>query len=99
MTKPLKHLFIFLALVLTFTQAQESADQPPEQAQGQAQTQTQSPEAAADAAVREWLERQPANLAALCQHCHLEHDRADNLRRRREAAISRRAGAIGALAL
>ena len=24
-----------------------------------------------------------ANLAALCQHCHLEHDRADNMARRK----------------
>ena len=35
------------------------------------------------------------NLAALCQHCHLEHDRADNMRRRREGADARRGEAIG----
>ena len=38
-----------------------------------------------------------ANLAALCQHCHLEHDRLDNLRRRRRGHRERRAGAMPAL--
>ena len=36
-----------------------------------------------------------ANLAALCQHCHLEHDRADNMRRRQAGMGARRSGTIG----
>lgn len=31
----------------------------------------------------------PANLAALCQRCHLNHDRKDNMRRKREAKRQR----------
>ena len=34
----------------------------------------------------------PSNLRALCQHCHLEHDRADNMRRRLANAVSKRMG-------
>lgn len=33
----------------------------------------------------------PANLRALCQRCHLAHDREDNARRRRENARSAKA--------
>lgn len=32
----------------------------------------------------------PSNLAALCQRCHLNHDRADNHRRRRERVAAER---------
>lgn len=30
------------------------------------------------------LDNSPANLAALCQRCHLNHDRKENLKKRRE---------------
>ena len=35
-----------------------------------------------------------ANLAALCQHCHLEHDRADNMARRLQRTRGPGAGGL-----
>ena len=37
------------------------------------------------------MNNDPANLAALCQRCHILHDNAEHLRRRRLTYLARRA--------
>lgn len=44
-------------------------------------------------------DNRPENLRALCQRCHLTHDREDNARRRRRRESARNAKAAGELPL